>query len=241
MKSVFKLTSFTLFCAGLFVVKSSDAQSDRGVSVNLSAITLSGSIRDLKYESNGKIESLNAFTGTRSPRFRYTGPQELIFFRELDFVGEDGEPARAVVGTMRLPAAAGDFLAVFVELPGETERYQITPLPDDLRSFKPGMYRFLNMTPYQIAIQIGDEQEMIPKRGYKDIESRAEESSYQDTMIVSLPEQKGNAEVRPYRVFKGSLYFSSDLRIMYVMTPIPGGRPGRVKISSIRENVQARQ
>ncbi|MEM0964909.1 MAG: hypothetical protein AAGJ81_01995 [Verrucomicrobiota bacterium] len=213
------------------------AQTDNYVDVNVSAITLSGGIKDLKYESNGAVESLNVFNSVRSETFRYIGPPELTFFRELP-PGEGGaEPRRRIVGKMSIPKKSGDFLAVFIKSPSERERYRVKAIPDDVTTFKPGMYRFLNLTPYQIAIQIGETRSVVPRNGYKDVENRGEEGQYQNTVMVSLPKQEGDEQVRPYRVFKGSLFYSSRLRTMYIFTPIEGGRPGRVQFSEIRESL----
>ncbi|MEM7790127.1 MAG: hypothetical protein AAF546_01885 [Verrucomicrobiota bacterium] len=213
------------------------SQSSENVSVKLTAITLSGGIKDLKYESKGKIESLNVFNSVRSAPFDYVGRPEVVFFRELAPLSEESEPRRQVVGKVQIPTMTGEYLVIFSKLPGSSEQYRIAVLPDSLAVFKPGMYRFINLSPHDIRIQIGTEQTIIPQYGHRDLESRGEESKYQNTLIVSLPDKTKFEGAKPYRIYKGSLFFSSNLRTIYIMSSIPGGRPGRVKFDTIVERI----
>ncbi|MEM1221946.1 MAG: hypothetical protein AAGH40_04225 [Verrucomicrobiota bacterium] len=232
-----KLLSIIPIIGLLIIAGNCNAEPQNSVSVDLTAITLSGGLKGIKYESGGKVESLSVFKNVRSPPFRYVGSPEVIFFRELGTINDSDTPQRKVVGRMLLPASTGEFLVVFSKLPGKEESYRVTPLPDSLTVFRPGMYRFRNMSPYTVAIQVGEERTLIPKYGFKDLESKGDESQYQNTLIISLPDEKQFEGAKPYQVFSGSMFFSSNLRTIYIMTPISGGRPGRIKLESIVERV----
>lgn len=204
--------------------------------VKLSAITLDTSIRDLKFVNRGRVEALHVNRGLRSEPIRYVGSPEILFFRETPPPPGETEPGRDIVGRLQLPALTGDFLMIFRKNVGPDAEYTVAALPDDKESFKPGMYRFINLTPYDIALKVGATRKMIPKRGYTDVSSQGKEGEYQETLIYSLSSQVNDGD--PYRAFKGSLFFSETMRSIYLLVPASSGRPGSIEFTVIPEKLK---
>jgi len=102
------------------------------------------------------------------------------------------------------------------------------------------MYRFINLSPYDIALKVGDEKNLIKKGNFADLESKAEEGGFQDALMYSLVVDKGNEGAKPLRAFKGQLFFSEEQRSIYVITPKRGGREGRIDFTVITESLAKR-
>ncbi|CAA6679343.1 MULTISPECIES: hypothetical protein [unclassified Lentimonas] len=213
---------------------------DDGVSVGFVSVALDARIAELKYQNGAEVEELNVYKGARSKRIAYNGDQTVHFFRESEQVDDNGDPIRTIVGSVHLPQKNGVFLFIFRRLPGADEKYKIVPIPDGLKQFRPGMYRFINLTPYDIALKVGETKSLMKKGKFTDLESKADSGSYQEAMMYSLVVEQGEVDMKPYRAFKGKVLFSENRRSIYIITPKDGGRAGRVDITVIPENLTKR-
>lgn len=209
---------------------------DKPVQVRLTALSLNARILDLKYESQGKVESLHAYKNKRSKAFDYTGPRTITFFRESGTLDEDGNPVRTTVATCKLPSKRGQFLLILSKVEKGNEAYRIIPIADDWNQFKPGTYRFLNLAPFDIALKLEDKVHTIKERNFTDVSGDFKDDSNQKAIMVSLPEGED-----PVRVFEGFIYYTDDLRMLYIITPKPGNRAGRVNFIAIPQSVSSRQ
>lgn len=205
---------------------------NQNVNVTLSALALDGRIRDLKYESNGSVEALYAFKDQRSETFKYSGPKKLVFFRELEQFDENGAPKRQPVAECMLPGSSGQYLLIISEDRGAGERYRIFPIADDWATFRPGTYRFMNLTPFEMALKLDDKVYQIGSKSLKDVSGNFENNSHQRAIMVSLPPEQD-----PLRVFEGYIQYTDDRRMLYLITPKEGGRLGRVRFTAIPEAI----
>lgn len=226
------LTSICILLATTICISTLNAQDEQRTNVRLCAITVQGNIKGIKYESGGEVRSLDILRQLRSEYFKYTGNQVITFFRET---GPADEPTRIPVGQCQLPSLAGDYMLIFSKAAGANERYVIKAIPDSLSQFKPGTYRFINLAPFEIGLKLNDEVHRIKATNYTDVAGDFVDGNYYEALMVSIPQEE-----KPLRVFKGSIMFSADKRILYIVTPKEGGRPGRIRITVVPEKVNTR-
>ncbi|TVP76005.1 MAG: hypothetical protein EA353_12830 [Puniceicoccaceae bacterium] len=200
------------------------------ISVQISALSLDQEIQNLKFLTNGEVNELNVFTTSRSNVHRYQGPPRMTFFREKP--GVDGEVIRTPVGSVELNQSAGRYLLFFVRQPGTAEQYGILALPDSLSDFQPGSFRFVNLAPFNIAVQLGEERFMIEQRDFKDVRGNFEHGTRYRTVMVSLP----NGE-DPVPSYSGRVFFNERMRMMYIIFPSEGGQPGQIRFVGIPDAV----
>jgi len=107
-------------------------------------------------------EALRLSSESRSPEYRYRGPNPLVFFRER--TGPEGDTIRDPVASIRVPPDLSRALFLFfpVDAPQGAERYRILTIDDSRAAFPPGSYRFYNLTDHRIAGRIGDSQFVLP-------------------------------------------------------------------------------
>ena len=204
--------------------------------VRLTALSLNARILDLKYESKGKVQSLYVFKNQRSEAFNYTGPKTITFFRESGALDKDGKPVRTTVATCKLPSLKGQFLLILSKVDQDDEAYKIIPIADDWEKFKPGTYRFLNLTPFNIALKLEDTVHMIKELNFTDVSGDFKDDSNYKAIMVSLPDGK-----KPVRIFEGHMYYTDELRMLYIITPKNGSRTGRVNFIAIPQKVMPRK
>ncbi len=209
---------------------------DKPAQVRLTVLSLNARILDLKYESQGKVESLYAFKQQRSEAFNYTGPQTITFFRESASLDKKGKPIRTTVATCQLPRKRGQFLLILSKVQQDTEAYRIIPIVDDWEKFKPGTYRFLNLAPFDIALKLEDTVHTIKERDFTDVSGDFKDDSNQKAIMVSLPDGE-----EPVRIFEGHMYYTDDIRMLYIITPQKGSRTGRVNFTAVPQSVSSRK
>lgn len=98
-----------------------------------------------------------------------------------------GEPKRQEIGRTTIPQGSKDLLLVFTKSAEPGQLYKVTPIPDDITTFQPGMFRFINLTSWDLAIEIGNTRKTVPSRNFTDIKS---EGANQESIM-------GNA--KPYQ------------------------------------------
>jgi len=204
------------------------------VQVKLCALALNTEILDLKYESKGKVESLYAYKNQRSTNFDYSGPQTITFFRESKQLDANGKPIRTIVASCQLPKKKGQYLLILSKVDQKKEAYRIIPIVDDWGRFKPGTFRFLNLAPYDIALKLEDKVYTIKERNFTDVTGTFKNDTNQRAIMVSLPDGQD-----PIRVFEGYIYYTDNLRMLYVIVPKQGKRVGRVDFIAVPQSAQA--
>jgi hypothetical protein len=213
----------------------SSLAQDELARVNLSAISMDGHLIDLKYRSSVDVHSVNIFKGRRSRTFKYVGPQTIQFFRQSEVLDAEGLPVVVPVAVCDLPSKSGDYLLIMSKIPGEEERYRVTPISDNWDDFSLGSYRFLNLAPFDIALKIEEKTFRIKARNFTDVKSQISGNGNQQAIMVSLPEGQ-----EPVRFFEGQMYRSEHIRMLYLIAPKPEGRPGTVTILEVPQGAPKR-
>lgn len=201
------------------------------ISVRFSAIALDQNIEGLNFMSNNEVGEIDIYTSTRSRLHRYQGPPRLTFFREVE--DAEGELIRTPVGSVVLDESTDRYLLFFIRRNSDTEQYSILALPDGLSDFTPGSFRFINLAPFRIAIQIGEERILLNERDYGDVRGRFEHGNHYKTLMISLPEGED-----PLSSYSGRLFFNQRMRMMYIIFPDLDGRPGQVRFTGIPDAVR---
>lgn len=200
--------------------------------VKLTVLSLDSRILDLKYESSGEVKSLYAFKNQRSQPFTYRGKQPIVFFRELNQTDAAGKPLRAQVAQCSLSGKDDQQMIIMSKKEGNKEAYRCFAINDDWQTFKAGTYRFLNFAPFTIALKLDNKVLKIKEQNFTDVKGNFENGSHQKAIMVSLPEGQD-----PLPVFEGLIQYTENLRMLYVISPKPGGRVGRVNFTAIPQAV----
>ncbi len=215
----------TLFCGSLW------AQTEKPA-VKLTMLSLDSRILDLKYESAGEVQSLYAFKNQRSQPFMYRGEQPIVFFRELSQTDAAGNPLRQQVAQCQLPGNSRQYMLIMSKRESEAEAYRCFAIDDNWGTFSAGTYRFLNLAPFTIALKLDDKVYEIKKQNFTDVKGNFEDGTHQQAIMVSLPEGED-----PLPVFEGLIQYTENLRMLYIISPKPGGRVGRVSFTAIPQRV----
>ncbi|MGB0372286.1 MAG: hypothetical protein ACPGN3_13215 [Opitutales bacterium] len=215
-------------CQGALIAQAEE------VDVDFSITTLSITLSDIVYDTEG-VEPFSVVTGLRSPRFKYTGAPDITFYRlNRELLDDQGKPTRIPIGSARVPSITGSFLFILKPLSRNQNQFRVAVIPDGLDIFKPGMYRFINTAPFDIALKIGESTSVIKSNGFKDIDALVKDKNTLDTVIISMVDQQ-----EPIRAFRGGLRYSPERRFTYIISEKNRGRKGQVNLMGIPERVSA--
>ena len=184
--------------------------------------------------SDGKIESLNIYTKTRSRHVKYIGPRHLKLFRKLEVLNASGSPVRKPLGEVTLHGEHTRYLLLFSKTLQADEEYSILAIPDSYSEFKAGIYRFINLAPYPIALMIGDTKHLLAQFKTTDVAGQFEHGNYYQSALVSLREGREN----PQAIFSGRIYFNQYMRTLFILAPDANSETGQVNVVSIPERVR---
>ncbi|MBC2593670.1 hypothetical protein H5P28_05280 [Ruficoccus amylovorans] len=176
------------------------------------------------------VETFGAYTTGRGRVISYAGPEKIVLFRQLAGVDAEGNPLREEISSVHVRPGVQRWLFIFQR--DEGGKYKVSPIPDDLKGFGPGQCRFINFSPYQVAVKMSKETLNIPAHGFSDFSPSQREEGYQETFMVSVTKE-GKAR----RVFEGKLYYSPQLRFLYLLLPDLRGREGSIRFVGIPERI----
>jgi hypothetical protein len=231
LRTYLQLTAIAITCPA-FLANTLIAENNthQTVSLQISALALDGDIPGILFFNNEVVEQLDIYTTTRSRLVNYEGDPELIFFRESR--DDQGDLIQKPVGSVSLPATVNRYLLFFMRRAGDEERYNIIALPDDLSNFPPGSFRFINLAPFPIGVQVGEERLLLNERDYGDIQGSFEHGNRYRTLLISLPEGE-----EPVASYSGRLFFNQRMRMLYLIFPDITGNPGQVRFTGIPDAV----
>lgn len=114
-------------------------------------------IKDLKFESDGEVETVSVYKRGFSIPQTYVGPRTMRFFREV-VDPATGETLRNTIAQINIPEKTRELLLIFKQTgKGPNEHYQIFPIKRDRNDFPRGSYQIFNLSDYPISGKI-DEQ-----------------------------------------------------------------------------------
>lgn len=200
----------------------------------ISALSLDGDIPDIGLMSNGKIESFNIYTKTRSRQVKYSGPRHLKLFQKLEELNASGSPILKPMGEVTLHGEHTQYLLLFSKILHANKKYSIIAIPDSNSEFKAGTYRFINLAPYPIALMIGDTKHLLAQSNTTDVAGQFAHGNYYQSALVSLRE----GPEKPQAIFSGRIYFNQYIRTLFILMPDANSDTGHVNIVRIPERVR---
>jgi hypothetical protein len=203
------------------------------ISVAISALALDQDIAGLKFMSGDDIQEFDVFTGARSRVINYQGSERLTFFRELKAGDNEEEIIRQPVGSVLLNQQHSRYLLFFLRQPDNNEKYGIVALPDDVQTFRPGSFRFVNLSAHRVAIRVGDETRTLNQRDFSDIQGNFEHGNYYQALFVSLPEGQ-----EPVLSYSGRIFFNRIMRMLYIVFPGDNDEAGAIRFRAIPDAVR---
>lgn len=215
----------------LSLTSACSAQGDPAIfRTTFTALSLDKRIEELSCLTRGETASFDVFTRTRSELIKYEGPKTVTFFRETG-VDSDGNIVQTPSASVTLTGNHDRYLIFFAR--GKEEgKYNAFAIPDSTSDFSIGTYRFINLAPFKIAVQVADKRFMIKERNFADLHADFSDDRYHETVMVSLPEGED-----PLPCYRGTLEFNPRLRMLYIIHPKERGRKGRVRFVGIPETV----
>ncbi|MGB0372185.1 MAG: hypothetical protein ACPGN3_12695 [Opitutales bacterium] len=229
MNRLFSLSLLLLVVAPC-LTSQAQSSSDR-VEVTFTAVSLAGPIGKLDYINSSQLETIHIVHGLRTNPVKYRGPRTMPFYahgntQESDVKIEELPP----LATVTFPSS-GNYLLLFAK---NGSQLKILPTPSNIDDFKPGMYRFVNMAPFDLALRVGDASGVVSSNTYFDVDASSGQGRSRRAMIYSLLENQ-----EPRRSFTGGLEYDEGRRMIYIITGKPGGRPGRINIIPIIDSVES--
>lgn len=129
------------------------------VSVQFRTLAWGRAVDGLSFAQKAADIPVEIMPDGRSVFYPYRGSAVVEFFRPT--IGADGKPQRQVVATADLKPGGKWPLLIFLKKPGEGESYVVKVIPEDLRSFPAGSFRFLNFTHKPISAALAGESVKI--------------------------------------------------------------------------------
>jgi hypothetical protein len=112
------------------------------------------------------------YQDTRSVFYKYAGPAQIIFYRIV--TGSDGNIVRVPAAQANLEGEGPWPLLIFFKTPGSPGKYSVDVLPDDLKSFPPGSYKFANFTNGPISGKLGPQSFQLQTRDIRLLRGQTE-------------------------------------------------------------------
>lgn len=208
-------------------------QVEEEIDITFSIVSLAGRIPKLSFESDSKISTLRIGKAIRSEKLSYQGSPVISFFEIIGNADPStGEVKRKELGRVAIPKSSKDLLFVFTKTHESALPYRVTPIPDDIATFQPGMFRFINLAPWDLAIEIGDTRKTVPSRNFTDIKANGLNQEFMPFRMFSLVDGADAVSA-----FKGSIYYSDQNRQIYVVSPRAKGKKGRVSFTVIPQRI----
>lgn len=152
------------------------AQEQEPITVSFSCLAWDKvDTRGLRYLRNNQTEALRISSAYRTGPYSYTGPNPIVFFREIP--GPEGTVIRQPVGRAEIPPGQRSVLLLFIrnnEPEGSGNEYNILVLDDSLTSFPKGSYRVFNLSEHEIGCIFGDQKFTVASQQYKTVSLGAE-------------------------------------------------------------------
>jgi hypothetical protein len=118
-------------------------------------ISWDSEISDLQMQNgDGKVAPVRILPNGRSPFYTYEGPGPVAFGRQKS--GPDGKPVFEEAVTVPIKEFSERTLLMLAPNPDARGRYFATGFDDTDAALPPGTYRFVNLSPKQLAIKCGD-------------------------------------------------------------------------------------
>ncbi len=137
----------------------------------------------IHYSSEGEDIPLNLPNLQRSPIYSYTGPTPLPFYTIE--AGTDGQTIRSTVAEANIPVDMSKPLLIFIPGGSGGLDYRVAVLDDEVKDFRPGSYRFINLSSYAVKGKIGAVDVNLSKRGSTaTVDTGVDEVSYEDVIFA---------------------------------------------------------
>ena len=228
-----QLVSLFTILASAQIPFQANAQSE--VDVNIRAIALKYSVRNISFENGSSIETFASISrDSRGKKVRYQGDPKIDFFRLDTSVENPNESAipRAYLGSAVIPDTSGDFLLIVQPIGNSKDAYKMAFIRDDTTTFKAGTFRFINTASFDLAISSGGQRTMVAKGSFSDVIPTREGGNYIDTVIISMLE-----ESEPFRSFRGGFPHKDDMRYLCIIGERSHGRRGNIEVKIIPERM----
>jgi hypothetical protein len=126
---------------------------------------------DLNYWQ-AKDLNVSIYQDTRSVFYKYAGPAQILFYRIV--TGSDGNIVRVPAAQANLEGEGPWPLLIFFKTPGSPGKYTVDVLPDDLKSFPPGTYKFANFTNGPVSGKLGAQSFQLQSRDIRLLRGQTE-------------------------------------------------------------------
>jgi len=196
------------------------------------------STEDLYYECKHKDAKISVIDAARSLFYDAPAEKQFTFYRLI--TGPDDKKVRQVVATVDITEAGKWPLLLFVTDPSAPDRYRVTAIADDTKTFPFPSARFINLTNVELNIAYGKQKFKLPAKEIRLIDPELKAESDTRFAIVSADTADGPALLysnnwvvrRNYRTLVFIFPSDDKMRVMRIQddsdfyyTPQPRNNP----------------
>jgi len=103
--------------------------------------------------------------------------------------------------------------------------YHIKVIEENVDSFPPGSFRFLNLSGQKLGIVLGEEKMIVPDNTMRTLEAKKQQGNYVSIKLVS----------KSGYLYQSTWYVSDHIRELVII--FPGEEADRIRLSMFSENV----
>ncbi len=207
------------------------AQTEEGkptVNIQFRTVGWLESVDGLLYDTKGASGvPFEVPADSRSVFFPYNGPTPIEFYRITRDVA--GNATRTVVATAELKDGGPWPLLLFFKRPVKDEAYIVRVIPEDLKSFPAGSYRFLNLSPNLLGASLADNAIKLNPLTDRVIETKAD--SERRTIFCKIAAEISGAW-KP--VYGNNWAFNPMVRTLVIINT--DRRPGELRVQRLAES-----
>jgi hypothetical protein len=150
------------------------AQNDPVRKIRFRAVTWSGQLKDVAFESPDGVEMMDLNAQRFTEPKTYRGPSQLTFFRLGEKSSKGAEPSRRFLGSVEVSEDSDTFLLVFLRDEGpQTDTARILAVPAGLPEFPPEYVKVWNFIDHEVLLRLNEESYRVQPRENRLIYSEA--------------------------------------------------------------------
>lgn len=158
MNTIYRMFALTLY--GLLIANGLHAvDENNNRSLEFFTLAWSGQVEGLKYQPtpNENVSDIRVNSRYLNGPYNYYGPSRLVFFEET--TSPDGSMVRQPKAYFDTASDTGKVILLFT--PNQAGSYRVFAININPQNFAAGSYRFINLSPREVAIKLGDDRHVI--------------------------------------------------------------------------------
>ena len=150
---------------------------------------------NLKFLDGGEIYQIGSYAGTLSRSFNYSGPANLIFYKEE--LNEGGEEQLLPLVSASLGSPGQKVILVVQDFSGDFHAFAYDIGVD---KFKLGYLQVLNLSNQTVGVRIGEEKAMIAPMKAKNYKLKSQQNRFLTRFAIAVMEEDATSIIENRRL-----------------------------------------